>query len=294
MRNKTKICIKCGKEYLATEEYFYIRNGGENDFRNDCKKCFLEGRKEYGRRYYINNREKINSASIKYQQKHKEETRLRRIEYRRAHIKKFLEKEKIYRHKKLRKEYVKKYYQQNKEKINRRSKKYQNEPQRKRYLKEYCRKNYEKISINGKKWFQKHKAEINERHKKRRKSDMEFKIINNLRSRVGKIIKSHGAIKSRHTIELVGCDIKYFLKHIESKFLPGMTWENYGLRGWHIDHIKPCAAFDLRDFEQQKECFNYRNLQPLWWVDNLKKNSFYNGKMIKKGDYYAINNHQTI
>ena len=48
-----------------------------------------------------------------------------------------------------------------------------------------------------------------------------------------------------------------------------MTRQNQG--EWHIDHIKPCAAFDLTDPKQQKECFNYKNLQPLWAQDNIKK-----------------------
>jgi len=50
-----------------------------------------------------------------------------------------------------------------------------------------------------------------------------------------------------------------------------MSWDNYGYRGWHIDHIRPCASFDLTDPEQQRECFHYTNLQPLWWQDNLRK-----------------------
>jgi len=52
-----------------------------------------------------------------------------------------------------------------------------------------------------------------------------------------------------------------------------MTWDNYGYYGWHIDHIKPCASFDLVDEEEQRKCFNYRNLQPLWSGDNFAKNS---------------------
>ena len=52
-----------------------------------------------------------------------------------------------------------------------------------------------------------------------------------------------------------------------------MTWQNYG-DGWHIDHIHPCAAFDLTDPEQQKACFHWSNLQPLWAIDNFRKSSF--------------------
>ena len=50
-----------------------------------------------------------------------------------------------------------------------------------------------------------------------------------------------------------------------------MTWENHG--EWHIDHIKPCSSFNLIDIEEQKQCFHYSNLQPLWKIDNLTKGS---------------------
>lgn len=56
------------------------------------------------------------------------------------------------------------------------------------------------------------------------------------------------------------------------QFEPGMTWENYGTE-WHVDHIVPCSYFDLTDPEQQRICFNYRNLQPLWAKDNLEKSN---------------------
>jgi hypothetical protein len=50
-----------------------------------------------------------------------------------------------------------------------------------------------------------------------------------------------------------------------------MSWSNWGKFGWHIDHIRPCASFDLSKKSEQLKCFNYSNLQPLWAVENLKK-----------------------
>jgi hypothetical protein len=52
-----------------------------------------------------------------------------------------------------------------------------------------------------------------------------------------------------------------------------MNWKNYG-KGegkWNIDHILPCASFDLTQESEQHRCFHYNNLQPLWEIDNLKK-----------------------
>lgn len=80
-----------------------------------------------------------------------------------------------------------------------------------------------------------------------------------------------GNPKLSTTLNLVGCDIDYLKEYLEKLFLPNMSWDNYGK--WHIDHIIPCNSFDLSDIEQQKKCFHYTNLQPLWAKDNLKKGS---------------------
>lgn len=69
--------------------------------------------------------------------------------------------------------------------------------------------------------------------------------------------------------KLVGCTMDELKAHLESKFLPGMSWDS----DFHIDHIVPCSTFDLRDETQQRECFHYSNLQPLWPLENIKKGS---------------------
>lgn len=92
-----------------------------------------------------------------------------------------------------------------------------------------------------------------------------------LRASVGGRIKRAKATKSDKTMVLVGCTLQELQDHLESQFLPGMTWENYGLKGWHVDHKIPCTAFDLTDPKQQEECFHWTNLQPLWAADNLAK-----------------------
>jgi len=80
--------------------------------------------------------------------------------------------------------------------------------------------------------------------------------------------KKH-AKKSSKTIELIGCTWEFLEWHIEQQFAHGMTWENRGL--WHVDHIRPCSSYDLTNPEQQKRCFHYSNLRPLWAKDNLSK-----------------------
>lgn len=70
---------------------------------------------------------------------------------------------------------------------------------------------------------------------------------------------------------LFGCPAEFLRAHIERQFLPGMTWDNYGIKGWHIDHKLPCSVFDLTKREQQLICFNWQNLQPMWAKANLSK-----------------------
>lgn len=103
--------------------------------------------------------------------------------------------------------------------------------------------------------------------REQRKKDPQYKFAQNLRRRIRETIKS----KHSGSMELLGCSILDFLKYLESKFTPQMNWENYGKYGWHVDHIKPCASFDLTTAEGQRHCFHYTNLQPLWWKDNLVK-----------------------
>lgn len=90
-----------------------------------------------------------------------------------------------------------------------------------------------------------------------------------VRYRTRKFIK--GSPKHQDFVVLAGCTREELIKHIERKFLPEMTWKNWTTTGWHIDHIKPLASFDLSDIEQLKKACHYSNLQPLWAEDNLKK-----------------------
>lgn len=118
------------------------------------------------------------------------------------------------------------------------------------------------------------KLRRNERNKQRRETDDNFKIISNLRSRLYLAVKKSGAKKkAADTFSLVGCDIQFLRGFLEARFLPGMTWKNYGKgKGkWAIDHHIPCAEFDLRESVQQRQCFSYTNLRPMWEPDNQSK-----------------------
>ena len=103
--------------------------------------------------------------------------------------------------------------------------------------------------------------------KERKKVDVGYRILRNLRTRLYQALKK--LKKSDSTMKLTGCTLEQLKKHIESKFKDRMSWDNYGV--WHVDHIIPCAQFDLSDPEQQKICFHYTNLQPLWAKENMSK-----------------------
>lgn len=158
----------------------------------------------------------------------------------------------------------------------------------KKYRKEYNRKNKAKILKQTTLYRLLHKDEISKRDKKYRKinkekiaeygrnrlkTDIDFRILHGLRSRIWDAIRRN--YKSARTIELLGCSIADLKNYLNKQFSSSMSWDNYGK--WHIDHIKPCASFDLSKPEEQHKCFHYTNLQPLWAKDNLSKGKKYQG-----------------
>lgn len=108
-----------------------------------------------------------------------------------------------------------------------------------------------------------------EYQKSRRDANPAIRLEQNIRTRVWTVLR--GRSKAAKTLELLGCSSQELRIYLEKSFKPGMSWDSYGLHGWVIDHKKPCAKFDLSDPAQQRECFHYTNLQPLWAIENWKK-----------------------
>ena len=109
-----------------------------------------------------------------------------------------------------------------------------------------------------------------ERSKLRIKIDSGYRIRLYLANRLRSALKYQGAVKSATMKQLVGCTKSELMLHLQNQFISGMEWNNYG-PVWHVDHIRPCASFDLTDTDQQKACFHFSNLQPLWGKENRKK-----------------------
>ena len=139
----------------------------------------------------------------------------------------------------------------------------------------YRIENREKISKRMKLWRKKNSEYIKQYKSKYNREvqtkNINYRLLHNLRTRLQQSVKD--GKKWARTMELVGCDIPMLKSHLESKFSTRMNWNNYGRKGWHIDHIIPCDAFDLTIKEEQEKCFHYTNLQPLWWYDNCVKSN---------------------
>ena len=150
----------------------------------------------------------------------------------------------------------------------------------------YKQRNKEKVSEYNKNYKLQHKKEISEynkqynidnrnqiqkRHTKylkdRRKTDLSYKMAIVLRNRVKSLLKGE---KRKKTLELLGCDLQFFLNWLSYQFSEGMTMENHG-SVWHIDHVIPCAKFDLKSINEQKKCFHWSNMQPMFSSENLSK-----------------------
>ena len=140
------------------------------------------------------------------------------------------------------------------------------------YNKKYRQDHKEEIKKYSKEYYQINKEQTNKRHKLYRryklKTDINYKISSYLRMRIYDALKNN--YKSARTMELIGCSIEQLRKHLQRQFKADMSFSNYGK--WHIDHIRPCASYNLSNPEEQKKCFNWQNLQPLWASENYSKN----------------------
>lgn len=184
------------------------------------------------------------------------------------------------------------YYLENKDRVKRRSKLWKSQnpekvkaSNRKGYIKNHHKYQSRWLSEEAKasvrEYQRKRPVEIKrkyarEKMKRRRDSDLGFRLLCNLRRRVNDFVS--GKSKSAPTMALLGIDLKGLKRHLEDQFSHGMSWDNYGKVSamdplkWHIDHIIPCSWFNLEDPNQQRDCFNYRNLQPMWGIENIIKN----------------------
>lgn len=162
--------------------------------------------------------------------------------------------------------YSRNYYGINKTIISEKNKKFRIENPN--INKEKCKLYKQKNPGWFKKWLDKNK-EHRRNYIMKYNSNPKIKIKNSLRGRINELMNKK--YNNPKTLDLLGCEYEYFIKYIENKFIDGMSWDNYGYYGWHLDHIIPLSSAKTK--EEIVNLFHYTNLQPLWANDNLKKSN---------------------
>lgn len=160
----------------------------------------------------------------------------------------------------------KKMYEKNKDRITLKNSEYVklNKEKTTKYKRDWAKKNYD--PKKRREFFLKNKEKINLNNRKRYKNDVLFKLKKCLSRRLYMAVKSN---KNHSVVEYLGCDINFLKNYLESKFVTGMSWSNYG--EWHIDHIIPLSISN-NEQDLYKLC-HYTNLQPLWKLDNIRKSN---------------------
>lgn len=157
-------------------------------------------------------------------------------------------------------EYIKKYYEKNKETI-------------KQYQKKWRQENEQGLKERSKQYYENNKEKVNKKNIQRQKiryqEDINYRLTCSLRSRLRDVLK--GKNKSQKTMDILGCSKEELREHLEAQFTKGMSWDNYGKYGWHIDHIIPLSS--AKTEEELIKLFHYTNTQPLWSDENLKKSN---------------------
>ena len=224
-------------------------------------------KKAYSKAWYESNKSKIKSDKKAHYELNKDIVKKYQKDYYKSN------KNKVKKYKKNwydnNKDKVKSYRDINRDKVNMWRKTYDNKTETKFYKKEYRKLNKEKQKTYKKDWHESNKEKVNIYYNNKRKTDIQFKLQSNLRSRLHSALKDNRKVGS--AVKDLGCSVEELKQYLESKFQPGMSWDNWSLDGWHIDHIKPLSSFDLTDRKQLLEACHYTNLQPLWAKDNLLK-----------------------
>jgi hypothetical protein len=136
------------------------------------------------------------------------------------------------------------------------------------WTRSWKKKNKEKIKESFRQWRMKNIEHVRQAANHRYATDLDYRMKAVLRARIHAGIRGR-ALKSDSTMRLLGCSIEELKAHLKKMFVTGMSWDNYG--EWEIDHIMPCSSFNLELEDEQRRCFNFSNLQPLWSHDNRVK-----------------------
>lgn len=147
------------------------------------------------------------------------------------------------------------------------------------YHKKYFQLNKDEIQKKTLQYYHRNKVRLNKKRTTTQKNkwhtNVDYKLQRILSIGIRTYLKRRKILidfKPKYR-EYLGCSIKELKQHLESKFKEGMSWNNWALKGWHIDHIRPMSSFNLKDEKEMAKCWNYINLQPLWASENLRKSN---------------------
>jgi hypothetical protein len=177
------------------------------------------------------------------------------------------------------KEYKRQYYLKNKDKFkennNKRDKTDEVKAKRKAYYEEnksiisekhkvYKINNPDKVILYGSRY----KEVKNKKWRELYSSNPLFKVKVLTQKAIYSAFKKRNTHKSKHTEEILGCNISEFKSYLESQFEPWMNWENQGgsiiktsNTSWDIDHIIPISS--AQTVEDIIRLNHYTNLRPI-------------------------------
>ena len=264
----TKTCSKCGVEKDVGE--FGKNKSRKDGLQERCKSC----RKEH----YEANHEEILAKNKEHYEANREEKLAKNKEHYEANREEILAKQK--EHYEANREEIrtkkKEHYEANREEILAKQKEYY-EANREEILSNQRTPEY-RTKKNARRRTPEYRAKKNTQRKKRRDEDLLFRVKDLLRRRVRDALKAQGAKKFTRTMDLIGCSPEFLTKRLEKQIKPGTKREDY-----HVDHIIPCAFFDLTKEEDQRLCFHWTNHQLLTGPVNESKSDdvFWSGQVYR-------------
>ena len=230
-----KTCSKCGKTYPATTEFFYCKASGRDGLYPRCKTCMAI----HSQGYYAAHKEERLAYSRAYYASHREERLACHRAYSAAHREEIVARDRAY-------------YEVHKEHV------------------AACQAAHKEARRAR---LQRNRAHINEVERQRLQASPALRISEAISRGIRNTL--HNSKAGRPWESLIGYTLDDLRQHLQARFQIGMSWENYGLGGWVIDHVRPIASFHFgtADDPEFKECWALENLQPMWWSDNQRKSA---------------------